>query len=48
MKFRGEQLLAKALKQKGVSQVFTLSGGFCNPAREGFMDCGIVTLAMLE
>ena len=32
MKFRGGQLLAKALQEKGVDQVFTLSGGFCNPA----------------
>ncbi len=32
MKIRGGHLLARALQQKGVSQVFTLSGGFCNPA----------------
>ena len=41
MKIRGGQLLARAFQEKGVSQVFTLSGGFCNPALEGFMDCGI-------
>ena len=41
MKLRGGQLLARALQEKGVAQVFTLSGGFCNPALEGFMECGI-------
>ncbi len=41
MKIRGGMLLAKALQEKGVDQVFTLSGGFCNPALEGFMECGI-------
>lgn len=41
MKIRGGQLLARALQEKGVDQVFTLSGGFCNPALEGFMECGI-------
>jgi acetolactate synthase-1/2/3 large subunit len=41
MKMRGGQLLAQALQEKGVIQVFTLSGGFCNPALEGFMQCGI-------
>jgi len=41
MKLRGGMLLAKALQEKGVEQVFTLSGGFCNPALEGFMECGI-------
>jgi acetolactate synthase-1/2/3 large subunit len=41
MKIRGGQLLARALKEKGVTQVFTLSGGFCNPALEGFMECGV-------
>ncbi len=41
MKIRGGMLLARALQEKGVQQVFTLSGGFCNPALEGFMDCGI-------
>ncbi len=41
MKVRGGMLLARALREKGVSQVFTLSGGFCNPALEGFMECGI-------
>lgn len=41
MKVRGGMLLARALQEKGVDQVFTLSGGFCNPALEGFMECGI-------
>ncbi len=41
MKIRGGALLARALAEKGVTRVFTLSGGFCNPALEGFMDCGI-------
>ena len=41
MKVRGGELLARALQEKGVDQVFTLSGGFCNPALEGFMKCGI-------
>ncbi len=41
MKVRGGMLLARALREKGVKQVFTLSGGFCNPALEGFMDCGV-------
>ena len=36
---RGGQLLAMALHEKGVKHVFTLAGGFCNPALEGFMDC---------
>ena len=33
---RGGALLALALHEKGIEQVFTLSGGFCNPALEGF------------
>ena len=41
MKVRGGILLARALQEKGVTRVFTLSGGFCNPALEGFMECGI-------
>ena len=41
MKIRGGMLLARALQEKGVEQVFTLSGGFCNPALEEFMECGI-------
>ena len=41
MKIRGGMLLARALKQKGVKQAFTLSGGFCNPALEGLMACDI-------
>ena len=36
---RGGALLAHALKKKGVDHVFTLAGGFCNPALEGFMEC---------
>lgn len=40
-KFRGGALLARALRNKGVERVFTLSGGFCNPALEGFMECQI-------
>lgn len=38
---RGGALLARALKDKGVQHVFTLAGGFCNPALEGFMECQI-------
>lgn len=37
-KIRGGALLARALKEKGVEHVFTLAGGFCNPALEGFMN----------
>lgn len=36
---RGGALLAHALKEKGVEHAFTLAGGFCNPALEGFMEC---------
>lgn len=36
---RGGALLARALKEKGVEHSFTLAGGFCNPALEGFMEC---------
>jgi len=35
---RGGQLLAKSFKEKGIEHVFTLAGGFCNPALEGFMN----------
>ncbi|MDE0976804.1 MAG: thiamine pyrophosphate-binding protein, partial [Arenicellales bacterium] len=38
---RGGALLARALHEKGIRQVFTLSGGFCNPALEGLAQCGI-------
>jgi acetolactate synthase-1/2/3 large subunit len=38
-KIRGGALIARALKEKGIDKVFTLSGGFCNPAIEGFMEC---------
>ena len=41
MKVRGGMLLARALREKGITQVFTLSGGFCNPALEGLMECDI-------
>ncbi len=41
MSVRGGALLARAFHDKGVKQVFTLSGGFCNPALEGFMECQI-------
>ncbi len=44
IKVRGGALLARALREKGVTQVFTLSGGFCNPALEGFMQCGIAVI----
>ena len=35
---RGGYLLAKALHDKNIKNVFTLAGGFCNPALEGFKD----------
>ena len=38
-KIRGGALLARALHDRGIEDVFTLSGGFCNPALEGFMEC---------
>ena len=38
-RIRGGALLARALQEKGIEHVFTLSGGFCNPALEGFMEC---------
>ena len=41
LKLRGGNLLARALLEKGVEHVFTLAGGFCNPALEGFMECGM-------
>ncbi len=44
IKVRGGTLLARALREKGVTQVFTLSGGFCNPALEGFMQCDIAVI----
>ena len=40
-KIRGGALVARALKDKGIDNVSTLSGGFCNPALEGFMECQI-------
>ena len=40
-KIRGGALIARALKDKGIDKVFTLAGGFCNPAIEGFMECQI-------
>ena len=39
IKLRGGEILARALKEKGAEHVFTLAGGFCNPALEGFMKC---------
>ena len=44
MKIRGGALLARALAEKGITHVFTLSGGFCNPALEGFADCGMTVI----
>ncbi|MEM1428522.1 MAG: thiamine pyrophosphate-binding protein [Pseudomonadota bacterium] len=38
-KIRGGALLARAFKEKGIEHAFTLAGGFCNPALEGFMEC---------
>ncbi len=38
---RGGALLARAFKEKGVDHAFTLAGGFCNPALEGFMECQV-------
>ncbi len=38
-RLRGGNVLARALHEKGVEHVFTLAGGFCNPALEGFMEC---------
>ena len=38
-RLRGGNLLARALHEKGIEHVFTLAGGFCNPALEGFMEC---------
>ena len=40
-KIRGGSLLARSLHDKGIDNVFTLSGGFCNPALEGFMECQV-------
>ncbi|MGB0848428.1 MAG: thiamine pyrophosphate-binding protein [Thiolinea sp.] len=40
-RIRGGAILARALQEKGVEHVFTLSGGFCNPALEGFMELGM-------
>ncbi len=40
-RIRGGVLLARSLQEKGISQVFTLSGGFCNPALEGLAQCSI-------
>lgn len=38
-RIRGGNMLARALHEKGIEHVFTLAGGFCNPALEGFMEC---------
>lgn len=40
-RLRGGAILARALKDKGAEHVFTLAGGFCNPALEGMMECQI-------
>ena len=40
-RIRGGAILARALQEKGVDHVFTLAGGFCNPALEGFMELGM-------
>ena len=44
MKIIGGALLARAFAEKGITYVFTLSGGFCNPALEGFADCGMTVI----
>ena len=44
MKIRGGKLLARALHEKGITRVFTLSGGFCNPALEGMNECGMTVI----
>lgn len=41
---RGGKILARTLQAKGVENVFTLAGGFCNAALEGLMECGIKTV----
>ena len=38
---RGGHLLAKDFHEKNIKHVFTLAGGFCNPALEGFKNCQI-------
>ncbi|MDP6397784.1 MAG: thiamine pyrophosphate-binding protein [Arenicellales bacterium] len=43
-KIRGGALLAQALHEKGITRVFTLSGGFCNPALEGLAERGIAII----
>ena len=43
-KIRGGALLAQALHEKGITEVFTLSGGFCNPALEGLSERGITII----
>lgn len=37
-RLRGGQILARCLKELEIEHVFTLSGGFCNPALEGMRD----------
>jgi len=44
MKIRGGALLARAFAEKGITHVFTFSGGFDNPALEGFSDCGMTVI----
>ncbi|MED5530771.1 MAG: thiamine pyrophosphate-binding protein, partial [Pseudomonadota bacterium] len=38
---RGGHILAKAIHDKNIKHVFTLAGGFCNPALEGLKNCQI-------
>ncbi|MCH2289519.1 MAG: thiamine pyrophosphate-binding protein [SAR324 cluster bacterium] len=37
-------MLATAFAEKGITHHFTLSGGFCNTAQEGFADCGMTVI----
>jgi acetolactate synthase-1/2/3 large subunit len=41
---RGGVILARALAQKNIGKVFTLSGGFINPVLEGLLGCGLATV----
>ncbi|MBK2094650.1 thiamine pyrophosphate-binding protein [Francisella philomiragia] len=41
---RGGTILASILKEKGVENVFTLAGGFCNAGLEGMMKYNIRTI----
>ena len=44
-KISGGHLLARAFKEKGIAQVFTLCGGFTNPLLIGCLDYGIDVVA---